>query len=99
MYLVSPETYTGMAVTAGNGGLIPWQTGWATRVGRFQFVLGRELGATFYGYGLREHDPRAERRRRAASPRVVDFKSIHFDCRSSNTGRTAPSTPSRARRS
>ena len=49
MYFLSPTTYTNMAVTAGNGGLIPWQAGWATRFGRFQFVLGRELGATFYG--------------------------------------------------
>ena len=40
-----------MAVTAANGGLIPWQLGWATRFGRFQFVLGREIGATFYGLG------------------------------------------------
>ena len=31
LYLFSPETYTGMAVTASNGGLIPWQSGWATR--------------------------------------------------------------------
>jgi hypothetical protein len=38
-----------MAVTAANGGLIPWQLGWATRFGRFQFVLGREVGVAFYG--------------------------------------------------
>ena len=41
-----------MAVTAANGGLIPWQLGRATRFGRFQFVLGREIGATFYGLGI-----------------------------------------------
>lgn len=40
-----------MAVTAANGGLIPWQSGIATRVGRFQFVLGREVGVSFYGLG------------------------------------------------
>jgi hypothetical protein len=34
-----------------NGGLIPWQAGIATRVGRFQFVLGREVGISFYHYG------------------------------------------------
>ena len=78
MYLVSPETYTGMAVTAGNGGLIPWQAGWATGIGRFQFVLGRELGATFYGYGF-ENTTVAPPATRAARPRVVDFRSIHFD--------------------
>jgi len=34
-----------------NGGLIPWQAGIATRVGRFQVVLGREVGISFYHNG------------------------------------------------
>ena len=67
-----------MAVTASNGGLMPWQAGWATGFGRFQFVLGRELGATFYGYGLDVTTVMA-----AATPgedaRVVEIKSINFD--------------------
>jgi hypothetical protein len=46
----APDTYTQMATIAGNGGLIPWQTGIATSFGRFQFILGREVGATFFGY-------------------------------------------------
>ncbi|MDG2304536.1 MAG: hypothetical protein P8R42_07735 [Candidatus Binatia bacterium] len=49
LLFVAPDVYTKMAVTAGNGGFIPWQQGMATRVGRFQFVLGRELGVNFYG--------------------------------------------------
>ena len=44
-------TYSDIAVAAVNGGLIPWQSGQATRVGRFQFVFGRELGVNFYGVG------------------------------------------------
>ena len=79
MYFFSPDTYTGMAVTASNGGLIPWQTGWATRFGRFQFVLGRELGATFYGYGGFENTTAVPGATPGAEPRVVDFKSILFD--------------------
>ena len=78
MYLFAPETYTNMAVTASNGGLIPWQAGWATRIGRFQFVLGRELGATFYGYGF-ENTTAVPGATPGAEPRVVEFKSIHFD--------------------
>ncbi|HSC63542.1 MAG TPA: hypothetical protein VLD35_07915, partial [Caldimonas sp.] len=78
MYFVSPESYTAMAVTAGNGGLIPWQAGWATGIGRFQFVLGRELGATFYGYGLQNLTV-APPSSPGAEPRVVDFRSIQFD--------------------
>jgi hypothetical protein len=43
-----------MAVVASNGGLIPWQSGIATPIGRFQFVLGREIGISFYGHGQQE---------------------------------------------
>ncbi len=78
LYFISPETYTGMAVTAGNGGLIPWQAGWATGIGRFQFVLGRELGATFYGYGF-ENTTVVAGATPGAEARVVDFRSIRFD--------------------
>jgi hypothetical protein len=49
LYLFSPERYEAIAVTAANGGLIPWQSGIATRFGRFQFVLGRQVAVIFYG--------------------------------------------------
>ena len=37
-----------MAVTSGLGGLIPWQAGIETGIGRFQFILGREIGVAIY---------------------------------------------------
>jgi len=78
LYLVAPQTYANMAVTASNGGLIPWQLGWATRFGRFQFVLGRELGVTFYG--LPGNDSLlAPAATPGGSPRLVDYKSNYFD--------------------
>jgi len=43
-----PRKLKKMAMRSANSGLIPWQTGIATRIGRFQFVLGRELGLSFY---------------------------------------------------
>jgi hypothetical protein len=46
--LSSPQTLQKMAVQAANGGLIPWQTGIATPIGRFQFVFGREVGLSCY---------------------------------------------------
>ena len=55
-----------------------WQQGLATRFGRFQFVLGRELGVTFYGlWG----DPQllAPPVPPATVGRVVNFKSTYFD--------------------
>ena len=38
----NPRKLKKMGMQSANGGLIPWQTGIATRVGRFEFVLGRE---------------------------------------------------------
>ena len=49
LFFISPETYAGMAVSAGLGGLIPWQAGIETGIGRFQFILGREIGLSLYG--------------------------------------------------
>lgn len=78
MYLFAPERYTGMAVTAGNGGLIPWQAGWQTGIGRFQFVLGRELGLTFYGL-TGEDRVLAEPVAPGDPARLIDYKSVMFD--------------------
>ena len=49
LYLAAPDTYKNICVAAGNGGIVPWQAGWATVLGRFQIVVGREIGVTFYG--------------------------------------------------
>ena len=49
VYLFSHKSAAAMAIAAGNGGLIPWQTGIATSAGRIQFILGREVGVSFYG--------------------------------------------------
>jgi hypothetical protein len=47
----SPAKLQKMLVGAANGGLIPWQSGMATPIGRFQFVLGREVGVSIYRKG------------------------------------------------
>jgi hypothetical protein len=49
--MLSPETLRRMMVTASNGGLIPWQSGLATPIGRFQFIAGREVAVSLYGLG------------------------------------------------
>ena len=46
----APKTYAKMAMSAASGGAIPWQTGLSTFLGRVQFVLGREVGVSFFGY-------------------------------------------------
>ncbi len=54
--IVSPNAMQKVVTAAGNGGLIPWQTGLPTPIGRFQFVLGREVAVSMYGSG-RGPDP------------------------------------------
>lgn len=49
VYLISPKKAREMAVVAVNGGLVPWQSGLQTGIGRFQFILGREVGLSLYG--------------------------------------------------
>jgi len=49
--LTSQRTLQKMAIGAANGGLIPWQAGIATRAGRLQFVLGREVGVSIFRNG------------------------------------------------
>lgn len=78
MYLFNPGAYTKMAVTATNGGVMRIQQGVATPLGRFQFVLGRELGVTFYG--LSGDDQLIAPSTEAGSPaRIVNFKSTSFE--------------------
>ncbi len=77
LYLFNETAYTNMAVTAANGGLIPWQSGMATSVGRFQFVLGREIGATFFGRTNTDNiivPPTS-----TSSPGITSIESILFD--------------------
>jgi len=47
--LFSPKTLSKVLTTASQGGVIPWQTGMITSIGRFQFMLGREVGVYFFG--------------------------------------------------
>ncbi len=49
LYLIAPQRAQEMGVIAVNGGLIPWQSGFQTGIGRFQFILGREVGVSLYG--------------------------------------------------
>jgi len=77
LYFIAPERYEAIAVTAANGGLIPWQSGFASRFGRFQFVLGRELGVTFYG--ISGKDRVLALGPAGGSARVVAYKSTALD--------------------
>ena len=46
----APDAMVNMGIVAASGGLLPWQQAFITRVGAFQFLLGREVGVTLFGY-------------------------------------------------
>jgi hypothetical protein len=72
----APDAYASMAVTAGNGGLIPWQAGIATSFGRFQFILGRKVGVSLYGSGS---DKDAIIVQNNAGSSFLTYKSVQLD--------------------
>ena len=78
MYFFNPDTYTRMAVTAANGGVLGLQNGIATPFGRMQFVLGREIGVTWYGLDGNDQllAPSAEP---GGSARIAEFKSTSYE--------------------
>jgi hypothetical protein len=78
MYFFNPESYSQMAVTAANGGVLGWQAGWATGFGRFQFVLGRELGVVAYGI-FNTDQLVIPSDRPDGLGRIVNYKSIYFE--------------------
>jgi hypothetical protein len=78
MYFLDPDRYMEIAVTAANGGLLQWQQGWATRFGRFQFLLGRELGVTLFGT-LGDTQLAAPSDPPGGLGRAVDYKSVFLD--------------------
>lgn len=47
--LASFESFKQMTILAAAGGLIPWQRDLYTPVGTVQFIVGRDVGLTFYG--------------------------------------------------
>jgi len=78
MYFFNPDAYTRMAVSSANGGLLGLQQGVATPFGRFQFVLGRELGITFYGLDG-EDQLVAPAQEPGGAGRIVTFKSTSYE--------------------
>lgn len=78
MYFINPEKYTELAVTASNGGAFGLERGYATGIGRFQFVLGRELGVTWYGLtGNQQFLVPPEQPGQIG--RILNIKSVYFD--------------------
>ncbi|MBI3219981.1 MAG: hypothetical protein HYZ44_10745 [Bacteroidetes bacterium] len=72
-----PKAFQKIGVEAVNGGVIGWQSRFATPIGRFQFILGREVGLSIYGLG-----GTADALFVPTSPNtlaIVTYKSIKYD--------------------
>ena len=50
LFLADPQALKHMAIQAGSGGLLPWQRTFNSPIGAFQFLAGREIGVSLYGY-------------------------------------------------
>jgi len=79
MYFASPGTLANMAVQAGNGGLIPWQSGLATSFGRFQFILGREISVALFGHTRGKDDRFFHVTTEPADILIIGLQSVYFD--------------------
>ena len=76
---LAPKTYESMAMVAASGGVIPWQTGLSTFLGRVQFILGREVGASFFGYSGGEDQLFVATPGSAGSLTAISLRSIRWD--------------------
>jgi hypothetical protein len=75
----SPTKLQNMLVGAVNGGLIPWQAGVATRAGRFQMVLGREVGLSIFRDGGDHPFQLPSPGVSAANTPTVNLNSLQFE--------------------
>ena len=74
----SPSTLKKMAIRAADGGAFGIERGFHTPLGRFQLMIGRELGVTFYGY-LNGKDVLLTYDAGAMKVVPIAFKSIDYD--------------------
>ncbi len=75
----APKTYERRAMSAASGGVIPWQTGLSTPLGRVQFVLGREVGVSFFGYSGGEDQLFVAIPGGSSQLNVISLRSIRVD--------------------
>jgi hypothetical protein len=76
---LAPKTYESMAMVAASGGVIPWQTGLSTFLGRVQFVLGREVGVSFFGYSGGEDQLFVSTPGSTGGLTAISLRTIRFD--------------------
>jgi hypothetical protein len=78
LVFTSPATLKKMAIKAADGGAFGVERGVHTPIGRFQLMIGRELGVTFYGY-LNGKDVMLNYDTATNKVVPIAFKSIDYD--------------------
>jgi hypothetical protein len=79
LMLVSPESLQGTVFSASSGGLLGLQRRMETGIGTFQFMAGREIGLTLWGFTGHTnqfiHTPNAD----MSGARIVNYDSLEWD--------------------
>ena len=76
LYLVAPSALQSVVFTSAFGGLLTLQRRWSTGIGTFQFMAGREVGLTLWGYGK----PNQFIATPTAGPaQLVNYQSLELD--------------------
>ena len=79
MMLTSPEALQSVVFSAAGGGLLPIQRKIDTSIGTFQFMAGREVGLTLWGYTGHTNQFIETPTSDPATWRVVNYKSLEWD--------------------
>jgi hypothetical protein len=79
MMFTAPEALTSVVFAAAGGGLLPIERKWDTGMGTFQFMAGREVGFTLWGYTGHTNQFIYTPDTNQANARAVDYNSLELD--------------------
>ncbi len=79
LYLAAPQDLQAVVFAAAGGGLLPIQRRIETDLGTFQFMAGREIGLTLWGYTGHTNQFFVTPTTNPDDIRVVNYNSLEFD--------------------
>ena len=79
LMFTSPESLTAVVFAAAGGGLLPIQRKMETSLGTFQFMAGREIGLTLWGYTGHTNQFIETPASDPARWRVINYNSLEWD--------------------
>jgi hypothetical protein len=79
LMFTSPQTLTEVVFAAAGGGIVPIERKWETGIGTFQFMAGREVGFTLWGFTGHTNQFVYTPTANAADVRIVNYNSLELD--------------------